>query len=63
MKSTPKPERNPAQTQFVLVVDGPERPEPSWHIDDETREIGRKGLEQARAVLRSTRPRFLDHAA
>ena len=24
---------------------------PEWHIDDQTREVGRKGLAQARAAL------------
>jgi len=38
-------------TQLSLVVDGPS----PWHIDDGTKEIGRKGLEQARAVLAAAR--------
>ena len=38
------------QGQLVLVVD---RPGHSWKIDDETKEIGRRGIAQARAALRA----------
>lgn len=39
-------------TQLSLVVD---KPSP-WHIDDDTKKIGREGLAQARAVLAASRP-------
>lgn len=47
--------------QLVLAVDNDRRS--SWHIDDETREIGRRGLAHARAVLHASRPFPLDIAA
>jgi len=48
------------QEQLELMV---ERSAVSWKIDPETREIGRQGLANARAVLQATRPSFLDLAA
>jgi hypothetical protein len=55
------PERQPArQGQLTLVVD---HPTTNWHLDEETREIGLKGLAQARAVLSASRPIMLEPAA
>jgi hypothetical protein len=34
-----------------------------WQLDESTREIGRKGLAQAREALRSSRPAELPEAA
>ncbi|NNC78674.1 MAG: hypothetical protein HKN94_00860 [Acidimicrobiales bacterium] len=39
-------------TQLSLVVDHTK----PWRIDNDTKEIGRKGLAQARAVLAASRP-------
>lgn len=61
---TPNPhtvEATLEQGQLVLVVD---RPSPNWKLDDKTREIGRKGVAQARAALRpSASHRLLAEAA
>jgi hypothetical protein len=32
-----------------------EPPEPDWHLDDSTREIGRRGVAEARQALRHAR--------
>ena len=34
-----------------------EPPEPDWHLDDSTREIGRRGVAEARQALRHARQR------
>jgi len=34
-----------------------------WKLDDQTREIGRKGIADARAVLSASRPAHLEQAA
>ncbi len=39
------------QEQLVLV-EGDERP---WELDEHTREIGRRGVEQARQALRNAK--------
>ena len=44
---------------MILIVDDPV----PWRLDEETREIGRKGLAQARAVLDASRPVPLDDVA
>lgn len=50
------------QPQLLLVLD--EAPDTThWRLDEETREIGRRGLAQARAALRAARPAHLDLAA
>jgi len=55
------PERQSArQGQLTLVVD---HPTTSWHLDEETIEIGLKGLAEARAVLNASRPIMLEPAA
>jgi hypothetical protein len=41
-------------TQLRLLPS--ERRRPNWRIDDATREIGRAGVERARAALRQARP-------
>lgn len=33
-------------------------PTDTWRLDDETRQIGRKGLAQARKALQDSRPRY-----
>ena len=56
MKSTPKI----SQPELLLISD--EAPSPTrWTLDERTREIGRKGLAEARAALRS--PAHADLAA
>ncbi len=42
-------ERARSGTQLTLL----EAPASSWRLDDKTREVGRKGLAEARAALRS----------
>ena len=39
----------PASTQLTLL----EAPASSWRLDDTTREVGRRGLAEARAALRA----------
>ncbi len=39
------------EKQLVLV----EPTEPPWELDERTREVGRRGLEQARQALRRAR--------
>lgn len=34
-----------------------------WHVDEDTREIGRRGLAEARAVLAAHKPADLPHGA
>ena len=36
---------------------------PEWRLDDETRALGRRGIAQARAALRSARADHLDDRA
>jgi len=50
------------QPQLLLVTDSATS-EQHWHLDDETREIGRQGLAKARAALDAARPSHLDLAA
>jgi hypothetical protein len=38
--------------QLLLVCGSPE--EPPWRLDDHTREVGRRGLQEAREALRRT---------
>jgi len=40
--------------QLVLLDDPeePRRPGEGWHLDEQTREIGRRGVAQAREALR-----------
>ncbi len=45
------------QGQLVLVVD---RPAHSWKIDEETKKIGRRGIAQARAALRTRSELVMD---
>lgn len=63
-KSAPVPESRrsaaPRPQQLELVVEHSDAP---WRIDDETREIGRRGLAKARAVLDASRAPFADLAA
>jgi hypothetical protein len=44
------------EQQLTLVQPGEPRPDPSprpaWALDDRTRDIGRRGLQQARQALR-----------
>jgi hypothetical protein len=37
-----------------------EPPEPDWHLDDATKEIGRKGVAEARQALRRARKATAD---
>jgi hypothetical protein len=37
-----------------------EPPEPDWHLDEATREIGRKGVAEARQALRRARKTTAD---
>ncbi len=36
---------------------------PEWRLDDETKAVGRRGIAQARAALRSARASHLDDGA
>lgn len=47
----------------LLLVENGDSPTSAWKLDEETRQTGLRGLEKARAVLRSTRPISLDNAA
>ena len=38
--------------QLVLLDDNETRPERGWRLDEQTREIGRRGVAQARNALR-----------
>ena len=50
------------QPQLLLVLD--EAPDSAhWRLDEETREIGRRGLAKARAALDASRPAYSDLAA
>jgi hypothetical protein len=60
-KST-SPRTSAIQAQLLLVTDESTSAN-HWQLDDETREIGRKGVAQARAILQSTRSTSLDLAA
>jgi hypothetical protein len=60
-KST-SPRTSAILAQLLLVTDE-STPANHWQLDDETREIGRKGVAQARAILQSTRSTSLDLAA
>jgi len=57
----PLPLLETAPTGPVAVPDpAPEdgaRPEPSWRLDEHTRAVGRRGVAEARARLRSHAPR------
>jgi hypothetical protein len=48
--------------QLRLHVGDPDR-HPEWRLDDETRAVGRRGIAQARAALRSARADHLDDRA
>jgi hypothetical protein len=60
-KST-SPQSAASQSQLLLVTDAT-TPANHWKLDDETRQVGLKGLAQARAVLEASRPAVLDLAA
>ncbi len=47
-------ETNTETTQLRLLQGGAERPD--WLLDDRTRTLGRKGIADAREVLRNARP-------
>jgi hypothetical protein len=47
----------------LLLVSDIQTSEQHWHLDDQTREIGRQGLAKARAALEAARPSHLDLAA
>ena len=47
------------EMQLVLIDDS----DREWRIDDETREIGRRGIEAARSLLRAIPRRSDDEAA
>ena len=51
-----------SQTQLLLVTDATTSPN-HWKLDDETRQVGLRGVAQARAVLEASRPAQLDLAA
>jgi hypothetical protein len=38
-------------------------PEPDWRLDEQTREVGRAGVAQARAALRAAAGRAADRPA
>ncbi len=64
--TTPTPEITMAKTKKInqpeLLLISDETTSPSrWMLDERTKEIGRKGLAEARAALRS--PAHLDLAA
>jgi hypothetical protein len=48
--------------QLRLHVGAADR-HPEWRLDDETRAVGRRGIAQARAALRSARADHLDERA
>lgn len=58
--TTPQPAAS--QAQLLLVTDETTSAN-HWKLDDETRQVGLKGLAQARAVLEASRPAALDLAA
>ncbi len=60
--TSPTPIAETSQPQLVLVLDTTTT-SAHWQLDDETREIGRKGLAKARAALQAARPAPLDIAA
>lgn len=60
-KST-SPQRAASQPQLLLVTEDKTSAN-HWKLDDETRQVGLKGLAQARAVLQASRPAVLDLAA
>lgn len=67
-KSTKRPPTPESPTQLRLVADQPDAEHPEmesvpWRLDDETKAIGRKGIAQARQILRAARPTHLDPAA
>lgn len=49
MARRPPPARRHTGTQMTML----EAPLSAWRLDEETREVGRRGLAEARAVLRS----------
>lgn len=58
--TTPTPAAS--QAQLLLVTDETTSAN-HWKLDDETRQVGLKGLAKARAVLEASRPAALDLAA
>jgi len=60
-KNTAFTPNRPSQPELLLLSSDstPNR----WQLDDRTKEIGRKGLAEARAALRAARPAHLDLAA
>ncbi len=60
-KST-SPQPAASQPQLLLVTDEMTSAN-HWKLDAETRQVGLKGLAQARAVLQASRPAVLDLAA
>ncbi len=58
MSQNPTARRHGLQPQLPLVeADGADAPAagtgPEWHLDEHTREVGRRGIAAARARLRS----------
>ncbi len=60
-RTTNRPESS-SQPELLLVSDSPTAGN-RWQLDDRTKEIGRKGLAEARAALKAARPAHLDLAA
>ena len=44
---------------MLLLLEGPEVPEPEWKLDEETKERGRRNVAKARAVLAAARKEAL----
>jgi len=54
--------RTSASGQLHLHI-GDRTRQPDWRLDEETRALGRRGIAQARAALRSARADHLDRGA
>jgi len=53
---TPPGEDGAMERQLHLL----ESPEPDWHLDESTKEIGRKGVAEARQALQQARKLIVD---
>ena len=50
------PEAGPAAQLRLLPGGSAPRPRPDWMLDERTRTVGRKGVAEAREILRQARP-------
>ncbi len=61
--STRTARRQSVSQPELLLVSDTTTSNNRWQLDDRTKEIGRKGLAEARAALKAARPAHLDLAA